>query len=88
MDDDIDAHGYSPPYEDPPRKRESVVKVTKMQGRVTVQMNAVRYKMTHGRRGTALIFNHKKFDHHKIQDLDGTDIDRDRLKVYTIIGYL
>jgi caspase 7 len=46
-----------------------------------VDMNAERYKMTHGRRGTAIIFNHHHFDNEALKDRDGTEKDKALLKV-------
>ena len=37
--------------------------------------------MNHRRRGVALIFNHKRFDHHlQLRDRNGTDADKDNLR--------
>lgn len=50
---------------------------------MSVDRNSAYYKMSHKRRGMAIIFNHEYFDIHSLKPRSGTNVDRDNLK-YTM----
>jgi len=48
---------------------------------MSVDRNSAYYKMSHKRRGMAIIFNHESFDIQSLKCRNGTNVDRDNLKL-------
>jgi caspase-like apoptosis-related cysteine protease len=46
-----------------------------------VDRNSAYYNMNHKRKGMAIIFNHEYFDYGWPERRDGTNVDRDKLKL-------
>lgn len=47
---------------------------------MSVDRNSAYYKMSHKRRGMAIVFNHEYFDIQSLKRRNGTNVDRDNLK--------